>query len=51
MVERNNRTDNEKKGLALFVDPANGNFALKPGADTGIPGFEPIPFEKIGLKK
>ena len=32
-----------------FVDAANDNFALKPDADTGIPGFEPIPFEKIGL--
>ena len=34
-----------------FVDFADGNFALKPGVDIGIPGFQPIPFEKIGLKK
>lgn len=32
-----------------LADPANGNYSLKPGADAGIPGFEPIPFEKIGL--
>ncbi|MCX6997117.1 MAG: right-handed parallel beta-helix repeat-containing protein [Kiritimatiellaeota bacterium] len=34
-----------------FVDGPRGNFALKPAADTGIEGFEPIPFERIGLKK
>ena len=34
-----------------FVDAANGNFALKPGADTGIPGFQPIPFAKIGMTR
>ena len=32
-----------------FVDGAKGNFALKPGADTGFAGFEPPPFEKMGL--
>ena len=36
-----------------FVDAANGNLALKPGSEVykKIPGFEPIPFEKIGLFK
>ena len=34
-----------------FVDGAHGNFALKPGADTGFLGFQPIPFDKIGLEK
>jgi hypothetical protein len=33
------------------VDGANGNFALKPGADTGILGFQPIPFDQIGRRK
>jgi hypothetical protein len=33
-----------------FVDGVKGNFALKPGADTGIAGFVPIPFEKIGRR-
>ena len=34
-----------------FVDPAQGNFALKPDsiAFTKIPGFKPIPFDQIGL--
>ena len=34
-----------------FVDVANGNYALKPDAAVfkKIPGFENIPFEKIGL--
>jgi hypothetical protein len=52
-IERNNRTVIGPDALNLindiFVDPTNGNYALKPGADTGIPGFKPIPFEKIGL--
>ena len=36
-----------------FVDEAKGNFALKPEAVAfrKISGFEPIPFEKIGLQK
>ncbi len=36
-----------------FVDVANGNLALKPDSEvfTKIPGFQPIPFEKIGLIK
>jgi parallel beta-helix repeat protein len=38
----------EKSIPDLFVDPAKGNFTLKPGADIGISGFDPIPFEKIG---
>ncbi len=34
-----------------FVDAAHGNFALKMGVDLSekIPGFQPIPFDKIGL--
>lgn len=33
-----------------FVDMAGGNLALKPDATvfTALPGFEPIPFDKIG---
>jgi hypothetical protein len=36
-----------------FVNMAKGNFALRPDAEVfrRIPGFEPIPFEKIGLFK
>jgi hypothetical protein len=36
-----------------FVDAAKGNFALKPDAVVfqKIPGFQPIPFDKIGLFK
>ena len=36
-----------------FVDVANGNLALKPNSEVfkKIPGFKPIPFEKIGLFK
>ena len=35
-----------------FVDADGGNYALKPGAEVfnKISGFEPIPFEKIGLQ-
>ncbi len=50
---RNNRFENNlvvKQNDPRFVDGAAGNFALKPGADTGIAGFQPIPFDKIGLK-
>ena len=34
-----------------FVDAAAGNFALKPGSVVfqKIPGFQPIPFDRIGL--
>ncbi len=34
-----------------FVDAAHGNFALKPGVDLSakIPGFVPIPLDKMGL--
>ena len=48
---RNNVIDNNlvtKSDDPRFVDGVHGNFALKPGADTGIPGFQPIPFDKIG---
>lgn len=34
-----------------LIDGANGNFALKPDADTDLPDFQPIPFDRIGLKK
>ncbi len=35
-----------------FVDAAAGNFGLRPDSETfkRIPGFQPIPFEKIGLQ-
>ena len=35
-----------------FADPANRNFALKPDSDVfqRLPGFQPIPFDKIGLR-
>ena len=35
-----------------FVDPAAGNFALRPDAEAyqRIPGFQPIPFAQIGLQ-
>ncbi len=34
-----------------FVDAAKGNFRLRPDAEVfrRLPGFQPIPFEKIGL--
>jgi len=34
-----------------FVDPAGLNFSLKPGSEVfkALPGFTPIPFDKIGL--
>jgi hypothetical protein len=31
------------------VDLAKGDFRMKPGKDTGIKGFVPVPFDKIGL--
>jgi hypothetical protein len=36
-----------------FIDPANGNFQLKLAAEvySRLPGFQEIPFEKIGLVK
>lgn len=36
-----------------FIDVTNGNLALKPDSEVfkKIPGFKPIPFEKIGLSK
>ena len=33
-----------------FVDPESENFALRPGFEA-MPGFDPIPFEDIGLVK
>jgi hypothetical protein len=40
----------ESNDLGMFVDPDALNFTLKPDAAvfTQIPGFEPVPFEKIG---
>mgnify|MGYP002637051392 CR=1 FL=1 len=35
----------------LFVDPANGDFRLKPQSPAWKLGFKPIPFEKIGITK
>jgi hypothetical protein len=34
-----------------FVDAAKGDFRLRPDAEvfTRLPGFQPLPFEKIGL--
>lgn len=48
LVEENNLTVETDPG---FVNAAEKNFALRPDADVfqQIPGFEPIPFEKIGL--
>jgi hypothetical protein len=34
-----------------FVNAAKGDFRMKRGADIGIKGFAPIPFDKIGLEK
>ena len=43
----NYRTDSDPG----FVDYENGNFNLKPDAEVfeKIPGFEPLPFDKMGL--
>ncbi len=35
----------------LFVDPANGNFRLKPDCPAYRQGFQPIPFDAIGPTK
>jgi hypothetical protein len=50
MDGRNNWVTKEDPG---FVDMANKNFALKPDAKAFqmIPGFEPIPFNKMGIYK
>jgi hypothetical protein len=50
MDGRNNWVTKEDPG---FVDMANKNFALKPDAKAFqmIPGFEPIPFSKMGIYK
>ena len=34
----------------LFIDPANGNFRLKPDSPAYTQGFQPIPFDTIGRK-
>jgi hypothetical protein len=43
----NYRTDSDPG----FVDYKNGNFNLKPDSEVfkKIPGFEPLPFDKMGL--
>ncbi len=48
LLEKDNLTVSGDPG---FVDAAAGNYALKPDSEVfqKIPGFEPIPFEKIGL--
>jgi hypothetical protein len=46
VVLKANREINNDPG---FVDMAKGDFRMKRGKDTGIKGFEPIPFDKIGL--
>jgi hypothetical protein len=45
---RDNVVSNDQ---SVFVDPANFNFALKPGvaATLGLKDFKPIPFNRIGL--
>lgn len=50
MDGKNNWVTKEDPG---FVDMKNKNFALKPDAAAYkmIPGFQPIPFEKMGLYK
>jgi len=47
-IERNYVVRNN---YANFVDVAGLNFSLKPGADVGVPGFQLIPFDKIGPGK
>jgi hypothetical protein len=49
VVERNWETND----LSAFVDPANGNFELKPDAKVfaELKGFQPIPFKEIGKGK
>ncbi|MDX6765205.1 MAG: right-handed parallel beta-helix repeat-containing protein [Candidatus Methylacidiphilales bacterium] len=49
ILEQDNLTMAEDPG---FIDAAAGNFGLKPDSAVfqKIPGFEPIPFDKIGLQ-
>jgi hypothetical protein len=49
-TEKNNFSTKEDPG---FVDMKNGNFMLKSNSIVfeKIPGFEPIPFDKMGLYK
>lgn len=49
ILQRNNWVTTTDPG---FVDPSQGNFALRPDAEVfhRLPGFEPIPFDRIGLK-
>ncbi len=34
----------------LTANPKDGDFSLKPDVDTGIENWQPIPFDKIGLR-
>lgn len=44
--------DNVENRDPLFVDEAGGNLALKKESPAlQIPGFQPIPFDKIGIEK
>ena len=46
MVElRDNLTDKDP----LFVDPGNGDFSLKANSPAFAIGFEPVPFQQMGL--
>lgn len=49
-TEKNNYSTKEDPG---FVDMKNGNFMLKPNSIVfeKIPGFQPVPFDKMGLYK
>jgi hypothetical protein len=35
----------------LFVDPAQGNFTLKPGSPAARVGFQPFDLSKVGPRK
>lgn len=35
----------------LTANPKDGDFSLKPDANTGIENWQPIPFDKIGLRQ
>ncbi len=44
-------SDNFTQGDPGFLDAAHGDFRLKPDAPARSIGFEPIPFEQVGLYK
>lgn len=43
--------ENFTEGDAGFVAPAQGDFRLKPDSPALMMGFQPIPYEKIGLRR